>query len=80
MPNQNRKLDADQSQAAENAVVWFSVLVRGSLVSDTIMETEALSKLRHLGIDIRYASSKPFARSAAEVFPPRPPDPAGGGK
>ncbi|MCZ6651721.1 MAG: hypothetical protein O7D91_01655 [Planctomycetota bacterium] len=71
--------DANQSQSAEDAVVWFSVLVRGLLVGDTSMEREALSKLRHLGIDIRYASSKPFARSAAEVFPPRPPDPAGGG-
>lgn len=63
MANTTAKLDANRSQAAEDAVVWFSVLVRGSLVGDTNMEIEALSKLRQIGIDVRYTDPKPLAHS-----------------
>ncbi|MCZ6654511.1 MAG: hypothetical protein O7D91_15965 [Planctomycetota bacterium] len=63
MSKETQKLDANQSQAAEDAVVWFSVLVRGVLVGDASMETEALSKLRQIGIDVRYTSPKPLTHS-----------------
>lgn len=51
-----KKLDTDQSQATEDAVVWFSVLIRGSLVGDADMKVEALSKLRRMGIEIHFTT------------------------
>lgn len=67
MSKETQKIDANQSQAAEDAVVWFSVLIRGNLVGDANMETEALSKLRQIGIDVHYTRSSPLTHSTSGV-------------
>ena len=54
---------AEQARNAEDAVMWFSVLVRGLLVDNARMEAEALSRLRQIGIDVHYANPNPLAHS-----------------
>ena len=67
MSKKTEKLDAIQSQTAEDAVVWFSVLIRGNLVGDAGMEAEALSRLRQIGIDVHYIRSNPLAHLISGV-------------
>ena len=67
MSKVTKKLVANQSQAAEDAVVWFSVLIRGNLVGDANMEAEALSKLRQIGIDVHYTRSNPLTHLISGV-------------
>ncbi len=61
LSNKTKKLDADQSLViAKDAVVWFSVLVRGRLSGDADMETEARTKLRKTGFVVLYTDINPL--------------------